>query len=91
MELPSATILSAAYDLLQGLPFGAPTFRRPRCGSALCFLTPGSDHDEPLQSCGPPPESKHPRSRRSRAGRCVRPGTPPGTTQRLMSVMNNTN
>ena len=50
MELPSATILSAAYDLLQGLPFGAPTFRRPRCGSALCFLTPGSDHDEPLQS-----------------------------------------
>ena len=57
MELPSATILSAAYDLLQGLPFGAPTFRRPRCGSALCFLTPGSDHDEPLQSCDPPPQS----------------------------------
>lgn len=54
MELPSATILSAAYDLLQGLPFGAPTFRRPRCGSALCFLT-RSDHDELCNLVTPPP------------------------------------
>ena len=74
MELPSATILSAAYDLLQGLPFGAPTFRRPRCGSALCFLTPGSDHDEPLQSCDPPPrvQASAEQAEQSRALRATR-------------------
>ena len=74
MELPSATILSAAYDLLQGLPFGAPTFRRPRCGSALCFLTPGSDHDEPCNLVTPPPrvQASAEQAEQSRALRATR-------------------